>query len=107
VAGYHLLSREGTGPGDNFPREDWAGHFCPIEKPNEVLDGQFYPIRTERKFLIEKFMVSMQVIGYQYDAAQGRLKRLDLRVEFKNNENDLLLLPATSSNVTTDQRKRN
>jgi hypothetical protein len=52
-------------------------------------------------------MVSMQVTDYQYDAAQGRLKRLDLRVEFKNNENDPLLLPATSSNLTTDHRKRN
>jgi hypothetical protein len=50
-----------------FPSEDWAGTFCPIEKPNRVLDGPFYPLKTERLFLIERFLLCLRVIEYQYD----------------------------------------
>jgi TonB family protein len=108
-SGYHLLSVEGPGAGDYFPREEWAGHFCPIEKPNEVLDGHFYPIRAERRFLIENFLLSIKVTDYKYDPEKSRLKKLDLQIEFKNRENSEMLLPGTSAHAKIEPRpaKRN
>ncbi|HSS22461.1 MAG TPA: hypothetical protein VLL54_20490 [Pyrinomonadaceae bacterium] len=89
--GFHLLSTEGPGVGDYFSRKEWAAHFCPIEEPNEVLDGHFYPIRTERRFLIEGFLVAFKVVDYRYDETKARLKNLDLVIEFRNSPQDELL----------------
>lgn len=82
--GYSLLSVEGPGVGDNFPREEWAGYFCPIEKPNRVLDGLFYPMRAERRFLIEGFALSLQVTDYHFDKDQKKLRNVQLRISFSN-----------------------
>jgi hypothetical protein len=84
LVGYDLLSVEGPGVGDNFPREEWAGHLCPIEKPNRVLDGLFYPIRAERRFLIEGFVVGLQVTDYQIDKERKKLSNVELRITFAN-----------------------
>jgi hypothetical protein len=84
LVGPDLLSVEGPGVGDNFPREEWAGCLCPIEKPNKVLDGPFYPIRTERRFFIEGFVLSLRVTDYQLDKKRNELRKLDLRIAFWN-----------------------
>lgn len=86
LIGYDLLSVEGPGVGDYFPRENWASVLCPVEKPNHIFDGQLYPITAERKFLIEKFFLIFQVTDYQLDEKENRLNKLDLRIEFKNQE---------------------
>jgi hypothetical protein len=56
--GPNLLTVEGPGVGDNFPRQEWAGYLCPVEKPNRALDGPFYAMKAERRFLIEAFVLS-------------------------------------------------
>jgi hypothetical protein len=86
IIGYDLLSPEGPGAGDYFPREGWAKYFCPVEKPVSVLDGSLYPINAERRFLIEKFAVIIGVIDYRYDEKENRLNKLNLKVEFKNQD---------------------
>jgi hypothetical protein len=82
--GYNLLSAEGPGVGDNFPREEWAGYFCPIEKPNKVLDGLFYPMRAVRRFLIESFVLDLQVVDYDLAKQQKKLRNVQLRITFSN-----------------------
>jgi hypothetical protein len=84
ILGWDMLNRQGPGMGNYFPREDWAEVFCPIEQPRPVLDGLLYPIKAERKFLIEKFVLVLQVTDYQLDEKENRLKKMDLKVEFKN-----------------------
>lgn len=86
LIGYDLLSVEGPGVGDSFPRENWAPFLCPVEKPSQVFDGQLYPITAERKFSIEKFFLIFQVTDYQLDEKENRLNKLNLRIEFKNQE---------------------
>jgi len=86
ILGPDLLSIEGPGVGDNFPREDWARMLCPIEKPQKVLDGALYGITVERNFLIEKFLVSIQVKNSKYDEAEVKLKSMDLLITLKNQE---------------------
>jgi hypothetical protein len=99
LVGFHLLSTEGPGVGDYFRREEWAAHFCPIEEQNDVLDGHFYPIRTERRFLVEGFLVSFKVADYRYDEAKARLKKLDLVIEFKNSADGQVLLSERSAHA--------
>jgi len=84
LLGPSLLSVEGPGVGDDFPREEWAPFFCPIEKPNRVLDGSIYPMRAERRFLIEGFVLSLQVTDYQLDKERKKLNHVDLRIVFSN-----------------------
>ena len=73
IIGPNLLSPEGPGVGDNFPREEWAGYLCPLEKPNPVFDGGFYSIRADRKFLIHSFVLNLQVTDYQFDKDEKTL----------------------------------
>jgi hypothetical protein len=82
--GFDLMSPEGPGTGDYFPRESWASRFCPVEKPNQVLQGHIYSIKTERVFLVERFIVSLRVTGYRYDDQENVLDSLQLRVDLKN-----------------------
>lgn len=84
LVGYDLFDPTGPGTGDYFPQEAWASVFGPIEKPNRLLDGHLYPIKMERIFLIEKFVVILRVTDYQYDSNENKLNKLDLVVEVKN-----------------------
>ena len=86
ILSYNLFSVEGPGVGDNFPREDWAISLCPVEKPEKILDGSLYPIKAERRFSVEKFLVILKVTGYELNEKENRLDSLDLKVEFKNQE---------------------
>lgn len=79
LLGPNLLSPEGPGVGDNFPREDWAAFFCPVENPNKVLDGLLYPIRATRRFSIEGFVLELRVIDYRLDN-DGKLEMVRLRI---------------------------
>ncbi|HWN08431.1 MAG TPA: hypothetical protein VNO50_04015 [Pyrinomonadaceae bacterium] len=81
---YRKTFWKGPGVGHYFPREGWAGIFCPIEKPNRVLDGLFYPLKAERVFLIERFQPSLRVIDYQYDRKENVLKKIEIALELKN-----------------------
>ena len=84
LLGSNLLSVEGPGPVDNFPREEWGGVFCPIEEPNRVLDGPIYPMRTKRNFYIEGFVLQLQVIDYQPDKHRNQLGNMELKVSLSN-----------------------
>ena len=84
ILSFNLFSVEGPGVGDNFPSEDWAIYLCPVEKPHKILDTPLYPIKAERKFLVEKFIVILKVTGYQLNEKENRLDALDLTVAFKN-----------------------
>lgn len=84
IVGFNLLSPQGPGVGHYFPREGWAGFFCPIEKPNRVVDGLFYAIKSERVFLIERFLVSIRATDYQYDKKENTFNSLDIAIEIKN-----------------------
>jgi hypothetical protein len=84
LLGPNLLSVEGSGPGDNFPREEWGGVFCPIEEPNRVLDGLIYPMRIKRAFSIEGFVLEFHVIDYQPGKNRNQLGNLQLRISLSN-----------------------
>jgi hypothetical protein len=84
ILSYNLFSTEGPGVGDTL--EGLAIYFCPVEKPEKVFDGGLYPIKAERKFLVEKFLVIFKVSDYQLNEKENRLDTLDLKVEFKNQE---------------------
>jgi hypothetical protein len=84
IIGYNLLTPEGPGVGHYFPREIWAGALCPVEKPQGIMDNSLYPIKAERKFLVENFSVVMQVLDYELDEQANRLSKVTLRVELKN-----------------------
>lgn len=81
--GPNLLSVEGPGFGHNFPREEWAGFFCPIDVPKKVLDGELYPIRAERKFLIDGFVLKIHVTQYLFNKDQKRFS-MDLQIALSN-----------------------
>jgi hypothetical protein len=82
IIGPNLLNMQGPGVGDYFPREDWAIYFCPIEKPQKLIDGSLYPIRAERKFLIENLFVSLRVFDYRVNTKENKLDSLRLNVGF-------------------------
>lgn len=84
LLGPNLLSVEGPGVGDNFPREEWGGVFCPIEEPNRVLDGLIYPLRTKRNFSIEGFVLEFHVIDYQPDKNRNQLGNVQLKISLSN-----------------------
>jgi hypothetical protein len=84
IIGPNLLSVEGPGVGDNVPREEWADVFCPVEKPRNFLDGALYPIKAERKFLIENFFLTLRVISYGYNEKENSLDHLELKIELGN-----------------------
>jgi hypothetical protein len=82
--GTNLLSTEGPGVGDSLAAEDWAGYLCPVEGPQKVLDGPLYGIKAKRNFLVEQFMLSVQVEDYRYSESEIELKTMNLIVQFKN-----------------------
>jgi len=86
IVGHTLLTTEGPGVGDNFPKEDWAPFFCSMPPPVMPFDDRFYPIRTERRFLIEKFVMIFDTSNYEYDQKDGGLNKLDLRIQLVNQE---------------------
>lgn len=83
TVGYDLLGQP-SGTSHYFPRESWAGFFCPLERPNRGLDGLFYPVKTERVFTIEMFRLTLSVSDYRYDQEQNVLSKLDLTIELRN-----------------------
>lgn len=84
IIGFDLFNRQGPGISHYFPREDWATCLYPIEKPQNMLDGLLYPIRSERRFFVERFLVTLKVTDYKINEKENRLDALDLKVEFKN-----------------------
>jgi hypothetical protein len=82
IVGHNLLSVEGPGVGDYFPREEWAIYLCPVEQPQKLFDGLLYPMRAERRFLIENMLVTLKVNDYREDTKQNTLASLDLKVNF-------------------------
>jgi hypothetical protein len=54
--------------------------------PVMPFDDRFYPIRTERRFLIEKFVMIFDTSNYEYDQKDGGLNKLDLRIQLVNQE---------------------
>lgn len=82
--GPNLLSAEGPGIGDNFPREDWGQVFCPVDEPNRVLDGLIYPMRTKRQFYIEGFVLGLSVTDYQLDRDRNELGNVELKISLSN-----------------------
>jgi len=85
VLGPNLLSTEGPGTGDYFPRENNANFLCPIEKPTMLWDRGLYPVRTRRIFYVERFLVTLQVSDYVLNAKENRLDKLVLEIGLSNN----------------------
>jgi len=83
--GPNLLSREGPGTGDYFPRENNANFLCAIEKPTMLLDRGLYPVRTRRIFYVERFLVTLRVSDYVLNAKENRLDKLVLEIGLSNN----------------------
>jgi len=81
IIGHNLFSIEGPGVGDNFPREDWAKYFCPLEKPQKLIDGFIYPISAERKFLVENLVINLKVVDYRVNTKENRLDSFTLNVD--------------------------
>ncbi|HEX7330072.1 MAG TPA: hypothetical protein VF290_01150 [Pyrinomonadaceae bacterium] len=84
VLGPNLLSVEGPGVRDNFPREEWGAVFCPIDEPNRVLDGLIYPMRTKRNFYIEEFVIEFHVTGYQSDRNRNQFGNMQVKISLSN-----------------------
>lgn len=84
LLGPNLLSVEGPGANDNFPREGWGAVFCPIDEPNRVLDGLIYPMRAKRKFYIEGFVIEFHVTDYQPDRNGNQLGNMQVKISLSN-----------------------
>ena len=81
-----LISEEGRGVGDNFPRGDFIGWLYPLENPNFFRNGvAAYPILAKRVIKVDAFYCIMQVTSYKMSKTNPRaVDSLTVEIEFRN-----------------------
>jgi hypothetical protein len=81
-----LMSEEGRGVGDNFPKGDFIGWLYPLENPKFFLDGvAAYPIMAKRVIKVDGFFCIIQVTDYKMSKSNPKaVDTLTLEIEFRN-----------------------
>jgi hypothetical protein len=87
--GCNLLTVEGCGVGDYFPKEDLVGILFPVEMPKNAIEKiyieRYYPLSVKRVIKVQNFYVLIQVNNYKMNEDNPKkLDSMNVTVEFKN-----------------------